>query len=212
MVDLYFSNGFDKYDLNDILNSSDQQELIDKQVIFKTIKFMIKETDENDQELISFVRSLIHQPSKKLYNVVDKRKIDFSGDGQSVYVDKILKSKRNGFFIEAGGYTGEEGSNTLYFEKERNWTGILIEPLPLNFKKILTKNRKCFVINCCIANKKTILARFQIANVMTSRVHQVNKENQKFIDNHKGNHSKRFMYVPCFPLTTILKGLNISFF
>jgi len=114
---------------------------------------MIKETDENDQELISFVRSLIHQPSKKLYNVVDKRKIDFSGDGQSVYVDKILKSKRNGFFIEAGGYTGEEGSNTLYFEKERNWTGILIEPLPLNFKKILTKNRKCFVINCCIANK-----------------------------------------------------------
>jgi hypothetical protein len=208
---LYFSNQFYEYDFNEILHNSDQQELIDKKVLFKTIKFMLKETEDNDPELIKFVRSLVHQPSKKIYNLVNKRKNDFSTFGQSAYVDSILNSKQNGFFIEAGGYTGEEASNTFYFEKERNWSGILIEPIPLNYKKILSKNRKCFVINCCIANKRPIIAKFQIANSMSSRAHQVTENNQIFIEKHRGKDIKRFIYVPCFPLTTILKGLNIHF-
>ena len=36
----------------------------------------------------------------------------------------------NGFFIEAGANDGIKQSNTLYFEKYRNWRGLLIEPIP----------------------------------------------------------------------------------
>ena len=32
---------------------------------------------------------------------------------------------KNGFFIEAGSYDGEFHSDTLYFESNHNWTGIL---------------------------------------------------------------------------------------
>jgi hypothetical protein len=35
-----------------------------------------------------------------------------------------------GFFIEAGANDGVNQSNTLYFEKNLNWKGILIEPIP----------------------------------------------------------------------------------
>lgn len=46
---------------------------------------------------------------------------------------KILKhlKKRFGFFVEAGANNGIQQSNTLYFEKHRNWRGILIEPDPV---------------------------------------------------------------------------------
>lgn len=37
---------------------------------------------------------------------------------------------REGFFIEAGANDGYTQSNTYFFEKMRNWTGILIEPIP----------------------------------------------------------------------------------
>ena len=32
-------------------------------------------------------------------------------------------SKRNGYFVEIGGHDGEEYSNTLFFEINRNYTG-----------------------------------------------------------------------------------------
>src|SRR5712672_853963 len=35
-----------------------------------------------------------------------------------------------GFFVEAGGNDGIEQSNTLHFERYRNWRGLLIEPVP----------------------------------------------------------------------------------
>ena len=31
--------------------------------------------------------------------------------------------KRNGYFVEIGGHDGEEYSNTLFFEINRNYTG-----------------------------------------------------------------------------------------
>ena len=36
---------------------------------------------------------------------------------------EITGKKRDGFFIEIGGHDGEEYSNTLFFEIERNYTG-----------------------------------------------------------------------------------------
>ena len=46
----------------------------------------------------------------------------------------------NGFFIECGASDGVDQSNTWYFEKTLNWSGILIEPLNKQFRE-LKKNR-----------------------------------------------------------------------
>ncbi|QHE83763.1 FkbM family methyltransferase [Hydrogenophaga sp. BPS33] len=46
----------------------------------------------------------------------------------------------NGYFVELGANDGVTQSNSLYFEKHRNWRGLLIEPTPHNFVKC-RKNR-----------------------------------------------------------------------
>lgn len=41
----------------------------------------------------------------------------------------------NGYFVELGANDGITQSNSLYFEKYRNWRGLLVEPAPQNFLK-----------------------------------------------------------------------------
>ena len=51
--------------------------------------------------------------------------------GQDVYLDQeVFKGLTSGTFVEAGAIDGLIDSNTLFFEKERNWRGLLIEPNP----------------------------------------------------------------------------------
>ncbi len=177
---------------------------IDKRVLLKTIKFNIKETNEDDPELIDFVRSLIKPQSTKFErNLTDKNKKDFSQVGQSKYIDLVFNSKRNGFFVEADGYDGEDMSNSLFFELERNWTGILIEAIPSLYKKLLSKNRKTFSINCCIANKRPFVAKFQIADVLSNRISLINDHFQGRVEKLVGTKNKTFIYVPCFSLYAI---------
>lgn len=49
--------------------------------------------------------------------------------GQDRAVDRILKGKRGGTFLDIGAYDGLTGSNSLYFERVLGWTGHLVEPV-----------------------------------------------------------------------------------
>ena len=49
--------------------------------------------------------------------------------GQDQVVERILKGKRGGTFLDIGAYDGLTGSNSLYFEKYLGWTGVLVEPV-----------------------------------------------------------------------------------
>jgi len=70
--------------------------------------------------------------------------------------DKLIFDKyinyRNGFFIELGAMDGVIYSNSLFFENELNWTGVLIEPT--NQFNDLVKNRpNCYNFNFAISDK-----------------------------------------------------------
>ena len=58
----------------------------------------------------------------------DKNNPKYGEQNQSAIIDNFFQQKREGFFVEAGAWDGEYLSNTKFFEKERNWTGLLIEP------------------------------------------------------------------------------------
>ena len=90
--------------------------------------------------------------------IVNKKKLNnyicmsstytFYGQGGA---DKILFEQyninyRNGTFIEVGGYTGISLSNTYFYEKELNWSGVLIEPGKSNYTQLLKNrpNARCF--------------------------------------------------------------------
>ena len=52
--------------------------------------------------------------------------------------DRILAQELRGgtpYFVEVGSYNGESYSNTYYFEKALNWTGVLIEADPALHRK-----------------------------------------------------------------------------
>ena len=62
--------------------------------------------------------------------------------GQDQVVDRLLKGKTGGTFVDMGGYDGITGSNTLYFEKWRGWTGVLVEPVAAQ-RRIAEGLRSC---------------------------------------------------------------------
>ena len=61
---------------------------------------------------------------------------------QSGIVDEFLGQKRDGFFIESGAWEGEYLSNTLFFERNRGWKGLLVEPNRLAFKTMVLRGTR----------------------------------------------------------------------
>lgn len=77
----------------------------------------------------------------------------------------------NGYFVELGANDGVNQSNTLYFERFRGWSGVLIEPHLSNFEALI-KNRSAnnyFKNSACVGpsyDGSTIELAY--SNLMTS--------------------------------------------
>lgn len=73
-----------------------------------------------------------------------------SQSGQDSYLDQqVFRRYRNGVFVEVGAWDGVDLSNTVFFERERNWTGLAIEPLPDRYAH-LVQQRTCKALNIAI--------------------------------------------------------------
>ncbi len=59
----------------------------------------------------------------------------------------------NGFYVELGANDGINQSNTFHFEKFKNWTGVLIEPSPQNYLKLLANRsqKNKMYCNACVS-------------------------------------------------------------
>jgi FkbM family methyltransferase len=66
---------------------------------------------------------------------------------------KYLKQEP-GFFVELGANDGLQQSNTLTLEKYHRWKGILIEPHPGNFNKLVkNRNPQNIFVNCACVDE-----------------------------------------------------------
>ncbi|XP_066939175.1 protein Star-like [Macrobrachium rosenbergii] len=112
-----------------------------------------KGVSADDPQLVNYIRQeLLDPPSLSSYALSDPSKIHFSQYGQSEYAaEEILRGMRGGFFIEAGALDGEYLSNTLYFERELGWRGLLIEPHPEAYKQLRQKHRNAFSMNVALS-------------------------------------------------------------
>lgn len=90
------------------------------------------------------------------------------------YLDQKLElyiDYDNGFYVEIGANDGVDQSNTLYFEKNRQWTGVLIEPVLHNFLacKNNRSNSNYIVCAACVSfDYKEKYVQLHYANLMTS--------------------------------------------
>lgn len=62
----------------------------------------------------------------------------------------IFKGYKNGVFMDIGAHDGVDINNTLYFEKNNEWTGVNVEPLKKVYNRLVTNRPKCININCAI--------------------------------------------------------------
>jgi FkbM family methyltransferase len=81
----------------------------------------------------SFLKGLTPPLLWDLPRRLKKRRRKFYGlNGIDKRLAELLPH-RDGYFVELGANDGISQSNTLYFERERNWRGVLVEPVPHNY-------------------------------------------------------------------------------
>ncbi|CAL4124962.1 unnamed protein product [Meganyctiphanes norvegica] len=175
-----------------------QQEMPASNVILEEIND--KKVAQDDPILIAKIIDIfLKPPSTKPYTLKEPQKSDPSM-GQSKEIRKILGDQKNGFFIECGALDGETRSNTLVFEKELGWSGLLIEGDPKNFQLVQKKNRKAWSINTCLSSKpypNTVLFE-QHFNI--GKISKLSPSSNK----------KGYTQVQCLPLFSILLAMNIT--
>lgn len=70
-----------------------------------------------------------------------------------LYFDSLIfKNKENGYFVEIGACNGKLVSQSWFFEKYRNWKGIVVEPNPY-WHEELFDNRNCNIETFAISNE-----------------------------------------------------------
>ena len=81
-----------------------------------------------------------------------KKPMYHSQSGQDRFLDQeIFRGYRRGVFVEVGAWDGVDLSNTAFFERERGWTGLAIEPLPDRYQQLVA-NRTCDALNVAISD------------------------------------------------------------
>jgi len=62
------------------------------------------------------------------------------------YLCRITNAKKSNFFIELGANNGITQSNTKYLELYKNYTGILIEPIPQKYKECILNRKESTIV------------------------------------------------------------------
>ena len=136
---------------------------------------------------------------------------DVNGVTLDKKLDSLFNKKRNGFFIELGANNGLLQSNTAFFEKYRNWKGVLIEASPLLYKECVINRpkSKCYN-NACVSNdykQENIMGDFNLSGGNDSLMSSING-----VRRNNGNvcEKKEMISVKARTLTDILHESDIS--
>lgn len=87
----------------------------------------------------------------------------YSQSQQDKFVnDIIFANKENGVFLDIGAHDGISYSNSFFFEKYLNWSGVCVEPNPPVYKKLVA-NRKAACYNVCIGNSNEVVKFMSIS-------------------------------------------------
>jgi len=156
---------------------------------------------DDDEHLLNYIRSMTSQQGPGGRHLSNPSKVYFSQFGGARFVDKLLKQRENGFFVECGAFGGEVLSDTLFFERERNWTGILIEANPDYHRQILRKNRRALVLRACLHPRPGMM-RFRLKG-WSSGVSILNK-NVAAADKTTAETD-----VQCFSLNSIMAAIGV---
>ncbi len=122
------------------------------------------------------------------------------GEDKEIYETYFkTRPKFSGVFVELGAMDGIIYSNTKYFEDTLGWKGILIEPVPENFKKLIKNRPDCIYYNCAVGmrNKALYLGKGATAGMLHTMSDIFKNEW------HAGSNKQEQYEVECKPLSAI---------
>jgi hypothetical protein len=173
---------------------------------------------QEDPELIELIRQKyldLAPPPFTAYNLSKVHSVQtMAGQfGQAEKVATLFEGKTQGFFIESGAADGEKFSNTLLFELNYNWTGLLVEANPLSYQKLLSKNRRVVSVGGCLSPAQHS-QKVQFEVMATDTISAIHSEDGKgpadFWKNNDNINKERIkmVTVKCFPLYSILMAMG----
>ena len=72
---------------------------------------------------------------------------------QDIYLEQnVFRGYKNGFFMDIGAHDGVSLNNTLYFEKNNNWTGVNVEPIKNVYDKLVENRPSSINLNCAVSD------------------------------------------------------------
>jgi len=123
---------------------------------------------------------------------------------------------KGGYFVEAGANNGIDQSNTLYFERYRRWTGMLIEPIP-ELAAACRKNRpRCIVENCALVPFEYLAdtVEMRYCNLMSLVKGAMKSEEQELAHLDLGSKVQQVQHyelrVPARTLTSVLQQHQVK--
>jgi FkbM family methyltransferase len=176
---------------------------------------------------LSLLRAARH-PQKTLYDrlardairpSIDTEALTSSGYvsqcGQDKWVIETLFPQARGLvFVDIGANDGVKFSNTLVLERNFQWTGLAVEPIPDVFER-LRQNRTCTVIEGCVTNRPG-LRKFQLvtgyAQMLSGLADQYDLRHQVRIaaDLARTGGTRTEIDVMCYTLPQLLEQAGIS--
>ena len=129
----------------------------------------------------------------------------------------FFKNKKNGVYIELGALDGVTLSNTKFFEDTLNWSGILIEPHPNNFKLLQANRPNNYLFNDLVSCHSEPLKYRYFVNGLSFVSGVENTLSQPHFDNWFENNTEwikllpqKTAYITPKTLTDIVKTTNLT--
>ncbi len=164
------------------------------------------------QKIDIFARGKIRQQLWEVEQNLGLHPLFFSQAGQDRFLyETIFKGKTNGIFVEIGGYNGWQGSNCYFFEKNANWTGLIVEASPQMVKEI-AKFRSGEVVHAAISDNDGTAEFIEVTCGFTQMSGLADNYVPEILDSVRKNpgHAERSVEVPTTRLDSLLKKYNLK--
>lgn len=117
--------------------------------------------------------------------------------------EKYFNNKRNGFFIELGAMDGVTYSNTLFFEQQLGWNGVLIEPQKSMYNSLVVNRPNCYNFNYAISEVE--------GEVLFTGDYALGGIDSTMTDHHRKSWNlTNSYYVQSIPISKLLKDIPIK--
>ncbi len=98
-------------------------------------------------------RGYVNERLWECEKIAGRRPLHFSHAGQDAFLDEVFfKGKTQGIFVEIGAHDGVTGSNCLFFELMRGWSGLVVEPSPTH-SPLAARVRRGACLRFAISNR-----------------------------------------------------------